>query len=475
MVQIRSHLPFNILTIMQFAASFLPTELLTLLKQNPIAAFLFSGLTIWVINLCKAVPKQIWSFVSDHLFYRIYVTQECEAYWLLMKLFDDRRILPNYRSFSVENIEAGAGMWAFSSKFRKMKEDSDKNNSLVPGKGSTWFNYKGVLFHLRKNIIISEKQEKKMELFLTAYTLNKEKALRIYSDAIEQLDNSFSFKVHTYVEGRWSEVADPQVRPINTIIQPPGVIEGFMKDLETFFADKANYLRTGQPYRRGYFIHGLWGVGKTSIVSAVAAYYQKNLYVTQLSYFSTGQSLLNALHQTPTGAIILFDDIRPSMFTARSGIGQEYKKRSDNQSDADVPETKNISTTKPSATKELTALLKTSKEDSSAGYELPLQELLFALDGPLTPTDRILVFTSNACEGFDPAFMRPGRVDKKIQFYHLAKPEQKRMSLIWYEKEIEGVDAEVAPCDLKEIFQECPTPQQAQMRLLQHIQNKPQS
>jgi chaperone BCS1 len=64
-------------------------------------------------------------------------------------------------------------------------------------------------------------------------------------------------------------------------------------------------------------------------------------------------------------------------------------------------------------------------KDGKDGKGISLSGLLNAIDGVASHEGRILIMTTNHPEDLDPALIRPGRVDRKVEF-RLAGPEQTR-------------------------------------------------
>ncbi|KAJ3194744.1 hypothetical protein HK101_001971 [Irineochytrium annulatum] len=81
------------------------------------------------------------------------------------------------------------------------------------------------------------------------------------------------------------------------------------RDLETFHSDETFYKRMGLPYRRGYLFSGKPGTGKTSLVNAISATYNRNLYYMNLKEIRDDSSLQSAFSSVPRNSIIVFEDI----------------------------------------------------------------------------------------------------------------------------------------------------------------------
>jgi chaperone BCS1 len=132
------------------------------------------------------------------------------------------------------------------------------------------------------------------------------------------------------------------------------------------------YLERGLPYRRGYLLHGPPGTGKSSAVLAVASALRMDLALLSLSGSSLDDNELGQLlSQVPANAIVLIEDI-DCAFHQR-------------------------------------------KESADKVSRLTFSGLLNALDGVAAGEGRILFATTNHPEQLDPALIRPGRIDRKLE------------------------------------------------------------
>lgn len=81
------------------------------------------------------------------------------------------------------------------------------------------------------------------------------------------------------------------------------------RDLESFHEDKEFYVRMGLPYTRGYLFSGKPGTGKTSLINAISATYNRDLYYMNLKEVSDDAALQSAFNSVPKNAIIVFEDV----------------------------------------------------------------------------------------------------------------------------------------------------------------------
>lgn len=147
------------------------------------------------------------------------------------------------------------------------------------------------------------------------------------------------------------------------------------------FKDKKEIFETlGIPYKLGILLHGLPGCGKSSVITAVASYLQRDIFYVDLSNVSTNEDLKSLFKHINTqqnkNGIIVMEDI--------DTMCEIVLKRSE-----------------------------TFNGTSSDG-KLTLDCLLNLLQGTLMEDGLIFIATTNHLEKLDPAFYRDGRFDVNI-------------------------------------------------------------
>ncbi|KAH7125213.1 P-loop containing nucleoside triphosphate hydrolase protein [Dendryphion nanum] len=172
-------------------------------------------------------------------------------------------------------------------------------------------------------------------------------------------------------------------RPLNTIDLDEAIKADLLDYIATFRTDAAEYARRGIPWRRGYLFHGPPGTGKSSTARALASHVDAGLWQIDLGKVPDDASLAQLFQNPFSGDILLLEDIDAA------GIVREETMRSKSK--------------------------KGKGKDGGAG-NVTLQGLINALDSSLGLAEGVIVImTTNNPEGLDPALLRDGRMDKKVE------------------------------------------------------------
>ncbi|WP_271166198.1 AAA family ATPase [Brevundimonas intermedia] len=181
-------------------------------------------------------------------------------------------------------------------------------------------------------------------------------------------------------------------RSLDTVFVPQKIKQRLLTDMTDFLEGRAEYHRRGDPYRRTYAFEGPPGTGKTTLVQTLAAHFDRDVYVINLSGADSDETLQSALNQIDKSGVGLIEDIDASDVTHhRQPFSGELR-----PSDA------------------------YGMRDSSG---LTLSGILNALDGAVAREGRIMFVTSNHIAHLDEALVRPGRIDV-IEHIGLMQPSE---------------------------------------------------
>lgn len=177
----------------------------------------------------------------------------------------------------------------------------------------------------------------------------------------------------------WKRTSSKAKRPLSTVIVDEQLKKQFVDDVKEFLdlETRTWYNRLGIPYRRGYLLSGPPGTGKSSLSAAVAGEFGLDIYVVDIPS-TNDHDLAELFGRLPENCLVLLEDI-DAVETNRS-------------------------------------------QDNSTPHEIrrpiSLSGLLNTLDGVASPEGQIVIMTTNHIERLDPALIRPGRIDLKMELSH---------------------------------------------------------
>lgn len=167
--------------------------------------------------------------------------------------------------------------------------------------------------------------------------------------------------------GSWKTRSDLPPRTLDSVSMPPEQKARIVADLETFLGAEDQYNRLAIPWHRGYMFHGPPGNGKTSLVKALAIYFNLDLWYISLADLKTESSLLGLLAEVGPRSMLLLEDIDTMKIT--------------------------------------------QDRDGSEQGTISMSSLLNTLDGVATPHGLVSALTTNRFEVLDDALTRAGRMD----------------------------------------------------------------
>ncbi len=163
----------------------------------------------------------------------------------------------------------------------------------------------------------------------------------------------------------------PIFRSPRNVQNPTTEMQQVMEDVDTFRRNRTVYEAAGRPYRRGLFLEGDVGTGKTTCIEMIAQKHDMSVFLANLnSGDMTDVKLVNLISGVPRNSILVFEEID----------------------------------------RQLETLFKNPRNHVSIGG------LLTALDGPQRLSEGVIVIlTANNANFLPPndmlALLRPGRID----------------------------------------------------------------
>lgn len=224
-----------------------------------------------------------------------------------------------------------------------------------------------------------------------------------------------------------SIVSDLNTRSMDTLFYEDHVKRSIIEHIDNFINSKEMYVSKSLLYKSGVLLYGDPGTGKTSLSTAIATKYQLQMIIIDMNTFDKLDigKLTACLNSTPNKSfLILLEDID----TLFSNLD-----RNSNELD---------------------------KDDKYV-----VNKLLQLLDSNSSPTNCIFVATTNHIDKLDPAILRDGRFDLKVEVKGISRPVAIDMC-----KSFELSDSEITDMLANETF---PINQShLQGKLISHIKEK---
>lgn len=274
---------------------------------------------------------------------------------------------------------------------------------LSPGYGHHWFWYGGrpILLHRatdgeKKADYFGKTRETFSLYFLGRAVVRAEAFLR---DAIAFCNppEARMVRVFTAQTEDWRVSAVSRVRPPESVVLREGTLDRLIADVRRFFDRESWYTTLGIPYRRGYLFTGPPGNGKTTTVLTLAGVFQAPVCILDLANpLLTDDKLRSLMNSAPAGAFFLLEDI-DALFRSRK---------------------------EP---------VKSKRQDADAVAGITFSGLLNALDGVMAPHGRVVFMSTNHPARLDPALIRPGRVDLRVEFPNADRTQARQMFLRFFD------------------------------------------
>ncbi|RDX90322.1 AAA-ATPase ASD, mitochondrial, partial [Mucuna pruriens] len=225
------------------------------------------------------------------------------------------------------------------------------------------------------------------------HVLEQGKSIKLMNRQLKLYTNDCSTGWGGYRKSKWSHVVFEHPARFETLAMEENMKKEIIDDLDTFKNGKEYYDKIGKAWKRGYLLYGPPGTGKSTMISAMANYLYYDVYDLELTAVKDNTQLRTLLIETTSKSIIVIEDIDCSLnLTGKRVVKKEKKEKGEEVKDP---------------------VKKVDEEES----KVTLSGLLNCIDGIWSGCagERIIIFTTNYVDKLDPALIRSGRMDKKIE------------------------------------------------------------
>jgi len=362
------------------------TSLFELLRKQLENQFLTGGAVLVVFTallaLMRRVPEHVFELLKRQLITTIDIADHDQAFFWVQKWLGDQpytKERARLLTVTTRTLPVGHGKEAGPTPASYVGKPKRQLTEVVfsPAPGLHLLRYRGHWILLSRNRKEGEGVfgEVAYHETLTFQTFSRDVVRELIYEAREAAfppeDNRIAILRPNY--HNWRTVQRRLPRSMDSVILDGDIIESLLTDLRWFFGASTWYSDHGIPYQRGYMLYGPPGTGKTSLVVAIASAFGRDIHIINLSGV-TDSMMIQLMAELPEHAIVLIEDV--------DSIFEQRKKTSD-----------------------------TNEDLSFSGF-------INAIDGVSAPPGRVLFMTTNHLEKLDPAIMRPGRADRKLEFHN---------------------------------------------------------
>ncbi|GAW81988.1 mitochondrial chaperone BCS1 [Plasmodium gonderi] len=361
------------------------------------------------VTVANRLNSYIYQAVRKNMFTSLEITINDNAYYWILEYIVKKGIISRHLSLKTQ-----------------MLNEKNKKNvlfSFLPSVGNH------LLIYDNRFIFIERNREKTMtsdinrsvpfeNIKLSTFIWSKYIFEKILTDAklyIEKKEEGKTLLYKTFGH-EWRPFGTPKnKRPINSVILPQHLSEHIINDIDTFLNSSKWYIEKGIPYRRCYLLHGPPGCGKSSLITALAGYFDFNICTININdIYLTDDRFIHLLATVPPKTILILEDIDFIFVHSSNEISS-----------------KNESASSPSITSSINS-------NSSFGSNniktlgVSYSGLLNALDGIVATEERIIFMTTNNINKLPSTLIRPGRVDLKILIPYANTYQYEKMFLRFF-------------------------------------------
>lgn len=359
-----------------------------------------------------SIPKRLWDFVVRRCSLSVtFVTGE-PSFVMIQKWLAEHPYSKRTRAIKLQ--------W----------NPSEGKFTPVPGYGLHWLWWKNGPLWIRYGVKDTKNDWggtlKEESYTVTIMALGHEKMLSFLDDIKRfQKKEESHLVVYTW-QGYWSWTGPRRKRDLKTVYMPETAIQNILKIIDDFIASEEWYIERGIPYRLGLCIYGPPGTGKTTLATAIAGHYNRPIYCANLNSIGSDDSVLKAFTTADKDGIILIEDIDTFDMTARREDVE------DEVSATDKPLGSNESPLSESEKGIVGSASGGPAGEKKKTNSLTLSGLLNAIDGVAASEGRILIMTTNDLNKLDPALVRSGRINKKVEVSYLTPDDVVRMFTVFF-------------------------------------------
>ena len=351
------------------------TEIIQTLDLNTLLIASVSLAAAGIIGFWfKDFPKWVFRQLKRQLTTSVYLTTANISFFTLLEWIAHTYKDRNFRDYKLSN-----GRWGH-----------DDDGVFTIGYGGHFIRYQHHFFY----ISLEEKESQGVERDKEVITIRKlGRNRKIFDEFVKEITTPLprdTVEIYQLHSNYWSPRGELPQRSMDSVF-----IEKFKKNellqaLNNFVNNEEWYLQHGIPYQLGILLYGVPGSGKSSLIKAIASYLKYDIYYLSASQLYKLEDGLDSLPEK--NSILVIEDI-----DCEPATHQRFSPK-------DREEIVSV-TGPPDKINSLDRFMTITN----------LADILNLVDGLCSTHGRIMIITTNYIEKLDPALIRPGRIDLKLE------------------------------------------------------------
>lgn len=352
-------------------------------KNDLIAGGAVLGALAYILSYLRSVPFKImyWSrlaFVTE-----IDIPDRTDAFGWVNDWLAAHKYSKKAKRVTIEkDSKYRAGPPApYGASSRNNLSPSKTKVSPAPGRHLVWRKNRPMIVHRERRQGTGDNAHRAFRESWKISMIGNRQGLNDFIEecrSVSEAEQDATIKVSEADHGYWEHGTTRRKRPIDSVILPQGMRDELLFDVREFIKEEQWYYDMNIPWRRGYLLVGPPGNGKSSLITAIASEIDFEICVANL-IGADEDDLKNMMANIPKRSILLLEDI-DCLFNDRKAEGA-----------------------------------------------ISLSSLLNLLDGVNASEGRIVFMTTNHVEKLDPALIRPGRIDMRIDLPNATTYQVKKM------------------------------------------------
>lgn len=298
---------------------------------------------------------------------------------------------------------------------KRIKSCSNNHLRLISNVGNSYYcKFGQFLCKVTKRVDESNKIIKTGTYRITFFTRNVNTIHQMLSDLVakyEEDEGKYKQRIYFREGNSWRGIIKDKID--HDLFLPTKQTESIYKKVAYFLNNEQSYKERSKVYREGFLLYGIPGCGKTHFIQQLANDFDLNLYVINLNEFNSDRSFIAAMLDIEYPSIVVFEDVDAMNTKINRGVTQNsavqfQKNYNDNNAVYDP-------------TEGVEACEDTDFYVGNSG--ISISAILNAFDGIYSQEGQLIFATTNYKDQLDPAFVRAGRFNTKVEFSYMTRYE----------------------------------------------------